>query len=100
MNHNGSHGVVKHWMEIHPERKNQPKYSYHQIGMHKSALERQNWEALYIEKEDCQITMNSKSEFGRNFIPKLIVDPEEREFEPRTQDTQNKRNSQGFSKEN
>ena len=35
-----------------------------------------------------------------NFIPKLIVDPEEKEFEPKTQDTQNKRNSQGFSKAN
>ena len=80
-------------MEIHPEMKNHPKYSYHQIGRHKSALEHQILEAIYIEKEDCQITMNSKSEFGRNFIPKLIVDPEEKEFEPKTQDAQKKRNS-------
>ena len=75
-NKNTSYDVVKHWVETHPEMENHPKYSFHQIGKHKRALECQIWEAIYIEQEDCQITMNSKAEFGRNFIPKLELDPE------------------------
>ena len=57
-------------MEIHPEMEEHPKFSFNQIGRHKSALERQIWEAIYIEKENPQITMISKAEFGRNFIPR------------------------------
>ena len=61
------------------------KFSFNQIGRHKSALKGQIWEAIYIEKENPQISMNSKAEFGRNFIPKLIVDPEIEQTQARPQ---------------
>ena len=51
-NKNGSYGIVKHWMEIHPEMEEHPKFSFNQIGRHKSTLERQIWEAIYIEREN------------------------------------------------
>ena len=86
-NKNGSYGIVKHWMEIHPEMEEHPKFSFNQIGRHKFALERKIWGAIYIEKENPQISMNSKAEFGRNFIPKLIVDPEIEQTQARPQDT-------------
>ena len=76
-NKDAKYGIVKHWMEQHRDKDDPPEFSFNQIRTHKSAIDRQIWEALLIEREKCSLTMNSKAEWGRNRIPRLVNDPEE-----------------------
>ena len=51
--------------------KTPPKYSYQVIRSHKTAFERQVWEAVFINQEEADIVMNGKGEWGMNLVPVL-----------------------------
>ena len=72
-NRNKTYAVVKHWLECHPESKTPPEYSYHLLGKHRSAVERQIKEGLAIEKEsrEADNLLNGKGEWGLNVVPRL-----------------------------
>ena len=53
-----------------------PEYSYQLISKHRSSLQRQLEEALQIQREKCDLLLNSKGEWGINLIPQLTNDPE------------------------
>ena len=61
----------KHWIENHPEMLDPPKFKFEVKRKCRSSLERQIWEALDIENENNDITMNSRGEWGINIVPKL-----------------------------
>ena len=72
-NKNKTYAVVKHWLECHPESKTPPEYSYHLLGKHRSAVERQIKEGLAIKKESREAynLLNGKGEWGLNVVPRL-----------------------------
>ena len=72
-NKNKSYSVVKHWADCHPELKTPPRYSYHLIGKHMSATERQIKEGLAIERESREVDnlLNGEGEWGINIVPRL-----------------------------
>ena len=51
--------------------KTPPEYSYQVIKSHKTAFERQVWEAVLINQEEANIVMNGKGEWGMNLVPAL-----------------------------
>ena len=53
-----------------------PSFSFHLISKHRTALERQIWESLYIEHEECDELLNGKGEWGLNILPRLKPTPE------------------------
>ena len=55
-------GVVKHWMEEHPELLEPPKYEYKVLKSHRTSLERQIAEALEISATDAATPLNTKTE--------------------------------------
>ena len=69
-----SYAVVKHWLKDHPE--NQPQYEFKVMRSFRSSLERQIWESIFIDDEDPEVRLNSRSEWGANKVPRLIIDPE------------------------
>ena len=72
-NKNKTYSVVKHWVDHHPDLKSPPQFSYHLIGKHMSAVERQIKECLIIEKESRLVDnlFNGKGELGMNVVPRL-----------------------------
>ena len=72
-NQNTTYSIVKHWKEHHQEMANPPEFSYHLVGKHHSAMERQIKEGLLIESESnqCDLLMNGKGEWGINVVPRL-----------------------------
>ena len=52
-------------------------FSFHLISRHRTALERQIWESLYIENEECDDLLNGKGEWGLNILPRLKPTPED-----------------------
>ena len=86
-----TNSLVKHWDECHSNRKEAPIYSFEVIGTFRSSLERQIQEALTIENEECDRIINSKGEWGRNLIPRL-VNKEENEGDSSTLLPQNSNN--------
>ena len=68
---NQTYAVVKHWEEVHPQMRTPPKYNYQVIKSHKSAFERQVWEAVLINHEEADMVMNGKGEWGMNLVPVL-----------------------------
>ena len=63
-------------MECHPLMKEPPNLSFHLIRSHKSATDRQTFEALAIDAEVSHISFKNKTEFGKNFIPRMINNPD------------------------
>ena len=53
-----------------------PSFYFHLISKHRTALERQIWESLYIEHEECDELLNGKGEWGLNILPRLKPTPE------------------------
>ena len=60
--------LMEHWGEVHPQRKDPPKYKFQALTSHKSSLERQLKEALNIASSKEDFLLNRKSEFARNCI--------------------------------
>ena len=71
-----SYAIVKHWLKDHPEKK--PEYEFKVMRSYRSSLERQIWESIFIDEENPEVRLNSRSEWGANKVPRLIIDPESR----------------------
>ena len=78
-----TYAVVKHWVKDHPE--GQPSYKFEVMRSFKSSLERQVMESIQIDEEDPEVRLNSKSEWGSNKIPRLMIDPDS-QYSPGEQD--------------
>ena len=53
-------------------------YSIKVMRLFRSSLERQIWESIFIDEEDPEVRLKSRSEWGANKVPRLIIDPESR----------------------
>ena len=60
--------LFKHWQTDHPEMKTPPEYEFKLRGRHFSPTERQLKEALQIQFSEADRVLNSKTEFGRNWV--------------------------------
>ena len=69
-----TYAIVKHWKIEHKEAK--PEFQFKVVKSYRSSLDRQISEAILIDNEPPQHLLNSKSEWGSNRIPRLIIDPE------------------------
>ena len=69
-----SYAIVKHWKNDHKETK--PEFQFKVLKSYRSSLDRQISEAIIIDNEPPQNLLNSKSEWGSNRIPRLIIDPD------------------------
>ena len=68
----GSH-IRKHQEQHHPDK--DPRFLVKAISYHRTALSRQIREAVRIRKRGGESSiLNSKSEFNRCYIPRLVVD--------------------------
>ena len=68
---NQTYALVKHWEEVHQTMTPPPKYSYTLLKTHKTALDRQVWEGVYISFEKSDHILNGKGEWGMNLFPQL-----------------------------
>ena len=78
--------MVKHWLKDHPE--GQPQYEFKVMRSFRSSLERQIMESIYIDDEDPEVRLNSRSEWGSNKVPRLMIDPDSK-YKPGEQDQNN-----------
>ena len=53
-----------------------PEYEFKVMRSYRSSLERQIWESIFIDDEHPEVRLNSRSEWGANKVPRLIIDPE------------------------
>ena len=68
----GSH-IRKHQDQHHPGQ--EPRFIVKSVSYHRSALSRQVREAVRIRRRGGESSiLNSKSEFNRSYIPRLVVD--------------------------
>ena len=67
---------MKHWILDHPDLNTPPKFKFKIIQSFMDPLSRQLAEAVRIEKGGLEI-LNSKSEFSRCRIPRLVINLEE-----------------------
>ena len=70
---NKDNPLYKHWKNFHPEKEAPPKYTVSNLGSYNSATERQLAEALAIERGDYDNLLNSKAEWGKNKIPRQVL---------------------------
>ena len=61
-----SYGIMKHWVEEHPELTEPPNYKFQVTQTQQTSLNRQIWEALNIEGADPATLLNTKTEWGKN----------------------------------
>ena len=80
----GNSCVLKHWNEHHQDQEDPPPFNYRVIIKCKTATQRQLIEALRIESFNGDIAMNSKGEWGRNFVPRRVVFHQDEVWEPET----------------
>ena len=66
-----SNAMVRHWPECHQDSENPPNYTYEVIAQYKSSLQRQLMEALLIDREECDVILNGKGEWGIYLVPRL-----------------------------
>ena len=64
--------LVKHWRELHSGHE-APKFEVKVRGRYKTATERQVAEGVLIETEKYDHLLNSKTEWGRNSIPRQVT---------------------------
>ena len=68
--------ILKHWLTSHPEDPNPPAFRIEVVGSFNDALTRQVAEAVRIELRGENV-LNSKSEYTRCRIPRLVIDQAE-----------------------
>ena len=95
----GNSCVLKHWNEHHQDLEEPPVYLYKIIRKCKTATQRQLIEALRIEGFEGDIAMNSKGEWGRNFVPRRVVFHQDEVWEPETTNDQPKLNKRKNSEQ-
>ena len=66
---------LKHWITSHPNLEEPPRFIFKIVNSFKDPLTRQLSEAIRIERRGCNI-LNSKAEYNRCRIPRLVMDPE------------------------
>ena len=66
-----SYAIVKHAINAHCNTN--PKFQFKVESKHRSSFERQVKEAINIDATPSHELMNSKSEWGRNPIPRIVV---------------------------
>ena len=68
--------MVKHWLSAHAELLEPPKFRMKVVGSFKDALSRQLSESVRIDLRGGGV-LNSKTEYSRCRIPRLVVDMDE-----------------------
>ena len=68
--------MIKHWLTDHSELETPPKFKIKVIGSFRDALSRQLSEAVRIDLRGGGV-LNSKTEYSRCRVPRLVVDMEE-----------------------
>jgi hypothetical protein len=69
--------IVKHWFLEHPQLQTQPQFKFKIIGKFKDCLSRQISEAVRLSLRPG--SLNSKGEYGRCTIPRLVIQEDEYE---------------------
>ena len=68
--------IKKHTLEYHQDQPGQPEFKMWPIRATRTIVERLVWESSLISKQDQEVLMNSKTEFGRGklirFEPQII----------------------------
>ena len=77
--------LFKHWKNFHQEKETPPKFIVSKLGNYSSATERQLAEALAIERGEYNNLLNSKAEWGRNRIPRQVLQADENDPTPATE---------------
>ena len=67
---------IKHWLSNHQELKSPPKFRIEVVGSFQDAMNLQIAEAVRIDLRGEQF-LNSKSEYSRCRIPRLVIDQED-----------------------
>ena len=70
-NNNETYAIVKHQLNVHPDQPPAFEYKFHQSW--KTSLDRQIGEALLINEANKDTLLNSRSEWGHNSVPRLVV---------------------------
>ena len=68
--------ILKHWLTSHPEEPGPPTFRIEVVGSFQDALTRQVAEAVRIDLRGENV-LNSKSEYTRCRIPRLVIDQAE-----------------------
>ena len=68
--------MIKHWLSSHQELNSPPKFKIKVVGRFQDSFTRQVSEAVRIELRGEHI-LNSRSEYSRCRIPRLVIDQEE-----------------------
>ena len=76
----------RHWIEHHPNRDTPPETSHEVISKHHTSTQRQIWEAIKIDAEDCDNLMNNKSEWRQNSIPRMVLEKRDHQDETPSQE--------------
>ena len=69
----------KHWRLAHPDLEEQPKFRINIVGKFQDAMSRQLSESIRIELRGEKV-LNSKSEYSRSRIPRLVVEKDDLEL--------------------
>ena len=77
---------IKHWILDHPDMSTPPKFKFKIIQSFMDPLSRQLAEAVRIERRGLEI-LNSKSEFSRCRVPRLVINLEEWKTKSKEKDT-------------
>ena len=67
---------IKHWLSSHQELKSPPKFRVEVVASYRDAMTRQIAEAVRIDLRGENV-LNSKSEYSRCKIPRLVIDQED-----------------------
>ena len=67
--------IVKHWFLDHPQQQTQPKFKFKIVGKFKDCMTRQISEAVRLSLRPG--SLNSKGEYGRCNIPRLVIQEDE-----------------------
>ena len=76
INKNEDSHMLKHWLSSHPEAEEPPNFKIKVVGSFSDSLTRQVAEAVRIDLRGGGV-LNSKSEYSRCRIPRLVIDHDE-----------------------
>ena len=68
--------MIKHWLSSHQELSSPPKFRVEVVASYQDAMTRQIAEAVSIDLRGENV-LNSKSEYSRCKIPRLVIDQED-----------------------
>ena len=74
--------MIKHWREEHPDMEEPPQFHFKLVSRFRDCLTRQVAEAVRIHRRSSMV-LNSKTEYSRCHIPRLVTEVREEELEKR-----------------